>query len=259
MGGVEFVKAVNDQQPQVATEVGIILQGQRGQPALAFGVHPVGLHQPVLVLSIDGSQFGQPFFSIGDGDDKVVAVDTGALEFPNESTQESKEAGFFAQRGIVAQAAFFAQLVYDGAQQAVLDGIEQAGDGPSSPGQDFGVEGVEGTQLHPQRAALLSQATAKGRNLGLIGQDDPDGGQRICCSHFLDTSDAVVGFTLSSGSQENTRRHISSYLAAPSCRPAHGRTPSCPGECGHPLVSNRHPCIPISLGRGLSQAPTFPR
>ena len=56
-------------------------------------------------------------------------------------------------QGKVAQTALVAESVHNGAQEPVLDGLEQAGDGFASAGQHAGVEMVEGANLDAEGPA----------------------------------------------------------------------------------------------------------
>ncbi len=58
--GVEFVKAVHDEQPPAAREPRIVFQRERGEPALSLAIRPIGREQAFLVRGVESREFFQP-------------------------------------------------------------------------------------------------------------------------------------------------------------------------------------------------------
>ena len=266
MGGVELVEAVHDQERQVGVEGGVALQGQRGQPALALGVGPAIGHQPVLVGGVDGGQFGQAGGLVGDGGGEGFAVDAGAFQFLESHAQGADEAGFVAQGGVMAQAAFFAEAVHDGPQEPVLDGVVEAGGEPfdcacpersrraqgkgSGVGEDVGVEAMEGTSLDAQGSAGAGQAAAESGHLGKVGQDDPGRGEGGGGVQLADAGDGV-GCLAEPGGGEEDFDHSGNSIPQPS---DYARSGSISDLTPHP------PCaiLPLQSHTATAEVPRNP-
>jgi len=181
-----------------------VFQRGGGQPAPAFGVGPALGQQPILVGGVNVNQFGEAGFGVGQGLDsplKIIAVNAGAFEFFYHCPQRHHKAGLVTQRGVVDQAIFCRQLGHNMAQQPELYGFRQARLGLSGPGQDVGVEGVEGVQVDTQRPAVCAQPAAEGVDLGLVGQNHGDRREGEFGVGFPDTLENIRCFAVPGGGQ----------------------------------------------------------
>ncbi|MBS1252777.1 MAG: hypothetical protein MAG451_01819 [Anaerolineales bacterium] len=109
------------------------------------------------------------------------------------------------------------QLVHDGSQQTVDDGVIEARLGLVGHRQQFGVQGVEGARLHVDGAASSGEPAAEGSSLGSVRHNDPDGRQRVVAANLLDAFDTELGLAGGGRREEklDVHRELRDWLTFP--------------------------------------------